>query len=125
LGGSCAAVVPGLDEPTGDRRFAGQADGARAGEGLAGFGTGEPAQVDDLLAVRGGLLVGCGREEADHERAWVRPRLRVEVLDAAEPDARLLGDLPVDGRLEGLTRLDEAGEARVEAPLPRGVGAEQ
>src|SRR5207253_10643404 len=63
--------------------------------------------------------------EADHQLARKRPRLAAEVVHVLDLDARLLEHLAPHGLLEGLARLDEAGEHAVERPVEPGAPGEQ
>jgi drug/metabolite transporter (DMT)-like permease len=79
----------------------------------------EPAGVGDLLVLEDQLLGRVrGGAEREHERPRVRPGLARHVFEPVDLDADLLGDLAVHGRLGGLARFDEPGDARVPA-LPR------
>ncbi|KDA06681.1 hypothetical protein DC31_09385 [Microbacterium sp. CH12i] len=88
--------------------------------------TSEPANIDDLLAVRTSTtFIGCGRTEAQHERAGVRPRLRADVADRVQAHSGLFLDLTVHRELQRFASFDESGKARVHPAVPVRVRAQQ
>ena len=64
-------------------------------------------------------------EEAEHQAGRQRPGLVAEVGHVADEHPDLLGDLAAYGVLEGLPRLEEAGQGRVAPRRPGGLPAEQ
>jgi hypothetical protein len=69
----------------------------------------EPASVFQLGTVDDDLVAERLAEAADHQRCRERPRLRADVVDAADANAGFLVDFAPDRILDGLTGLDEAG----------------
>lgn len=103
-------------------------EGASAGEeGLADLLDREPLGDVELLVVElDGLAAGDGLADgADHQARGVGPRLGGVDDDAADLDARLLPDLAPDALLEGLARLEEAGEGAVEMGRVARLAAEE
>src|SRR3546814_4284998 len=60
-----------------------------------------------------------------HQRRRERPRLRGEVAAAKDAHAAFLQHLALDGLLQRLARLDEAGQGGIAVRRPAGVAAEQ
>src|SRR3546814_16368632 len=78
----------------------------------------------DLLADPGLVRPGLG-EEAEHQRRRERPRLRGEVAAAKDVHAAFLQHLALDGLLQRLARLDEAGQGGIAVRRPAGVRSEE
>src|SRR5262245_57938075 len=91
-----------------------QPNGVRL-EARAHGGAREPVRLFDLRLVDVHIERRGDGDEAHHQLTWERPRLRRVIADVRETDANLLEHLARRGALEGLTWLDEAGEARVHA----------
>src|SRR3954469_16986889 len=124
--GSSVIIEPGVYQPPRDRdrgRYE-----QRLGRAVAGGGdllAREPAHVLELVVADGRLAARVVGEEAEHERARERPRLRARVAHAAHRDAGLLEHLARHGLLERLARLDEASERRVAARRPARLAPHQ
>src|SRR5207249_10854012 len=85
----------------------------------------EPPRVLELLAVELDLAAGVPRHEADHELARERPVLTSRVAEVRHLHADLLADLAVDGALETLAVVDEAGDQAVAARDPVGLAGKE
>src|SRR3954452_7219807 len=108
---------PGVDQPPRDGE-------RRRQHGVGELVAPEPAHVLELGVARRRLAARVLGEEAKHQRARARPRLRRDVAGRAALDAGLLPHLAGDGLLEALARLDEAGEGAVAARRPLRLAAE-
>src|SRR3954454_19517193 len=118
---------PIVDQAPGDRearrkpeRAAGVARGAPVVLVGLGGGTGDllagvPLDVLELLIADRRLAAAVGRAEPEHLRRREGPRLRGDVVDLTDDQARLLAHLARDGLLERFARLHEARERRVAA----------
>src|SRR5687767_6929108 len=96
-----------------DREWVGHTEiGIRAGNGALHLVPREPARLRDLDAVDFDVLGRRLGEEADHEVAGERPRLRAVIPHRAEADVRLLEHLTCNGLFERLARLHEPCKTR-------------
>ena len=113
------------DERVRDRDPPGQGHGPGARR-LPQLSPREPAQLQDLLAVRDGRAGAHHGAAAEHQGARERPGLGAQVLHVPHGQARFLGDLADHGLLQGLPRLHEPGHAAVhrnrEGAAPREQG---
>src|ERR1700683_991639 len=92
---------------------------------LPQLGPGEPAGLDDLVAVDGYRLAGGGGQERDHQARRERPGLGADVPYLAQRHAGLLEDLAPHRVLPRLALFQEAAQQRVAAGRRGAVPGEQ
>ena len=85
----------------------------------------EPAHVLQFVVIDHDVLVGRARRASDHQRRWIGPGLRHVIGDVGAADSGFLENLAANRVLDGLGRLDEAGQAGIHAGRELLLPAEQ